>query len=77
MATKTSLESSSLCCRIWAKYASNRLVCTDLKQRERRKDSMLFVHVVVKTRKLVILRRCFDECTGEKCAKMRAERAAR
>ena len=41
--------SSCLRCTIWAKYAITRLVSTDLEQRERRKDSPLFVHVVVKT----------------------------
>ena len=41
--------SSCLCCTIWAKYAITRLVRTDLRQRERRKESLLFVHFVVKT----------------------------
>ena len=39
---------SCLCCTIWANYATSRLLCTGLKQRERRQDSLLFVHVVVK-----------------------------
>ena len=54
-----------LCCTVWAKYAITRLVCKDLKQRQRRKDSLLFVHIVVKTRKMVILRCCFDEYRRE------------
>ena len=58
-ATKTSLQIISLSypkrftmfppclfSTIWEKYAITRLVRTDLKQRERRKDSLLFVHVV-------------------------------
>ena len=52
-ATKTSLQTislsclkcltSCLCCTIWAKYAITRLVRTDLKQRERRRDSLLMM----------------------------------
>ena len=69
---------SCLCCTIWAKYAKTRLVCTDLKQRERRKNSLLFVYVVVKTEPenwsfyVVVL-----TSTAEKCTKMRAARVAR
>ena len=52
------------------------MVRTDLKEADRRKDSLLFVHVVVKTLKLVICRCCFDEY-GRERYKMRAARAAR